>query len=323
MTQENSAFKSEHFEIHPLSAGVYAAIGIDGKAAYSNAGIIDCGEFRLIFDTFESPIAAEELRAAADALVGPKCTHVVISHGHPDHWLGNQAFAPEASIISTHENLEQMAMTAKGLEQLQGDPSSLEKMIAANEERIPNEKDELTRASMENLTARWRYTLQALPTLSLQLPTQTFGGKFGFHGSLRSALLLSSGPGHSPSDCFLVLPEDKIVFMGDLLFTQSQPFLAFAEPQAWVAQLEDMAQADIKTFVPGHGPLGAKEDLILQKDYILALENMVGEVVKAGGSLEDAMKKPLPAPFDAWVAAGMARYEMNVQAAMGRMTQGG
>ncbi|MFH2000245.1 MAG: MBL fold metallo-hydrolase [Planctomycetota bacterium] len=320
MKRNKKAPASEHFAIHELSEGVYAAIGIEGKAAYSNAGIIDCGEFRLIFDTFESPLAAADLLKAADQLAGRKTTHVIISHSHPDHWLGNQVFSDEASIISTHENLEQMAGTAKGLEQLRTDPSTLEKMIDAHEARIPAEANEHTRDALANLTSRWRYTLESLPTLSLQLPTQTFSNKFAFHGSLRSALLLAAGPGHSASDCFLVLPEDKIVFMGDLLFTRSQPFMAFADPQAWLAQVADMEQADISTFVPGHGPLGTREDLVLQKQYIMAMEEMVAGVIQEGGSVEDALRKGLPAPFDAWITMGMSRYEVNVQSSFGRQT---
>ena len=36
---------SEHFELHELAEGVYAAIAIEGGAAFSNAGIVDLGFF--------------------------------------------------------------------------------------------------------------------------------------------------------------------------------------------------------------------------------------------------------------------------------------
>jgi cyclase len=76
---------SEHFDLKPLADGIYAAIAIEGSAARSNAGIIDLGEQTLIFDTFDSVRAAEDLRAAAEHLTGREATCVIISHAHADH----------------------------------------------------------------------------------------------------------------------------------------------------------------------------------------------------------------------------------------------
>jgi len=38
-------------------------------------------------------------------------------------------------------------------------------------------------------------------------------------------------------------------------------------------------------------------------------------VIKAGGSVEDALHQSLPAPFDAWLTGGMNRFEANVRSA--------
>ena len=106
MTQELPA--SEHFELHQLAGGVYAAIAIEGGAAFSNAGIVDVGGRTLIFDTFENPKAAIDLQDAAEQLTGRPADCVIISHAHPDHWMGNQVLADHASIITTHDIREQM-----------------------------------------------------------------------------------------------------------------------------------------------------------------------------------------------------------------------
>ena len=45
-------------------------------------------------------------------------------------------------------------------------------------------------------------------------------------------------PGHTASDVYLLLPEDRICLMGDLGFFQSQPFMAFCDPEAWMTWLE-------------------------------------------------------------------------------------
>ena len=83
---------SDHFEIHRIAEGVYPAIATQDGAAFSNAGIIDLGDRTLIFDAFETPKAAQDLRLAAEQLTERQASLVIISHAHDDHWLGNQVF---------------------------------------------------------------------------------------------------------------------------------------------------------------------------------------------------------------------------------------
>jgi len=56
---------SQHFNLHELGEGIYAAIHAPGGWAQSNAGIIDLGDRTLIYDTFISPLASRDLLAAA------------------------------------------------------------------------------------------------------------------------------------------------------------------------------------------------------------------------------------------------------------------
>jgi hypothetical protein len=93
-----------------------------------------------------------------------------------------------------------------------------------------------------------------------------------------------------------------------------------ATPHAWAAQLDAMRQWDIEAFVPGHGPLGTKADLALQKQYIQVLDQSIARVIQAGKTVEDALPQPLPPPFDAWAASGMKHFETNVRSAYKRLS---
>jgi glyoxylase-like metal-dependent hydrolase (beta-lactamase superfamily II) len=201
---------------------------------------------------------------------------------------------------------------------LQEDPSGLEEMVRVNERHLSAEVDERRLVSLELSIARLNHRLEMLPTLELWLPNQTFDGKLIFHGKHRSVELLTRGKGHTSSDCFLILPEEKIAFMGDLAFFQCQPFMVNCDPEAWIAQIEEMVQADIDAFVPGHGPLGGKEDPTLQNQYIIVMEELVTQVVNGNGSVEDALRQALPAPYDTWLIGGMARFEANVRSSYER-----
>jgi cyclase len=308
----NSSLQSEHFTLHPLEDGVYAAIATELGAGFSNAGLVDLGDRTLVFDAFEKPQASDDLLKACLQLTGRSPETVIISHWHPDHWGGLQVFTG-SSILATDATRQAMIpLTAEMLQDKQ-DPSRMEAELRATTARLSVETGPKERHALQVSIARQQYDLQALPTLEPTLPNQTFGGKIAFHGSHRTAELIDTGKGHTLSDCLLRLPQERAAFIGDIGFFQSQPFMPYGFPAEWVALLKEIANWEIDTFVPGHGPVGSKTDLALQAEYILALEELVRQVVQAGGSLKDALSQTLPAPFDAWQAVGQ-RFEANVRA---------
>jgi cyclase len=305
--------KSEHFELQRLAEGVYAAIAIEGGAAYSNAGIIDLGDQTLIFDTFETHTAAVDLRMTAERLTGRPASWVIISHAHPDHWMGNQVFSFQTPIITTQESRAAMQMYADDILETKANLSELEELIRQEEENFRTERDSRRRISQQNMLSRLRHELAMLPDLSIRFPNQTFNCNLSFHGPLRVAELVSVGHAHTSGDCCLMLPDDRIAFLGDIGFFQSQPSMANCDPQGWTELLEKLEQSEYETLIPGHGPIGNRKDLNLQKRYIAVLEEMIGQVIADDGKLEQALEIELPEPFDAWLNRGLARFEANVR----------
>lgn len=311
---------SEHFELSQLAEGVYAAIAIEGGAARSNAGIIDLGEQTVIFDTFDSPVAAADLRAAAEHLTGRGTTCVIISHAHADHWCGNQVFGQQVPILTSHGIREEMPLATGWLRELQKAPSELEDAIREEQERLQTETDARWIASLELSLRSTRQRLETLPALKLRQPELTFSGELTFHGTRRRAALIEVAPAHTAHDLYLLLPEDHIAFIGDLGFFQCQPFMAVCEPDAWTEQLGALEQIDVETFVPGHGPLGTKSDLALQKQYLTLLPKLVTAAIAEGLSPEQVLEKGLPPPFEAWLHGGMFRWETNVRSMYERLS---
>ena len=312
--------KSEHFELERLTDGVYAALASPDGKAFSNGGIVDLGGQTLVFDAFETPAAAADLRLAAEQLTGRRVSYLIISHCHADHWSGNQSFAPETSIITTHAIREEMPEAIGWLVELKENPSELEEAIQESRERLEAETDEQQRASLKASIRRMTGWQEGLPTLEVRYPDQTFSGKLVFHGTRRTAELVEVAPGHTASDAYLLLPDDRILFMGDLGFLQSQPFMVYCNPQAWVSELERMEQLDVKTYVPGHGPLGTKADVALLREFITRLEELVAQAVSDGLTAEETLEKTLPAPFDDWIHASAARWEANVWSSHERLS---
>jgi glyoxylase-like metal-dependent hydrolase (beta-lactamase superfamily II) len=154
---------------------------------------------------------------------------------------------------------------------------------------------------LERSLNRNRHLLADLPIFKFCPPSQTFEGTLIFHGSARSARLVTTGPAHTPEECYLVLEHERIVFTGDLAFFDSPPFMALdCNCPNWLEQLGRFIQSKFETFVPGHGPVGRKADLRFQQDYIVAMQELLAGAVGEGMILEKILELPLPEPFTHW-----------------------
>ena len=81
----------------------------------------------------------------------------------------------------------------------------------------------------------------------------------------------------------------------------------------WRTQLKDLLDSNFHTYIPGHGTVGGKGEIILQLEYFDRLEELIGRVVNNGGSIEEALQISLPEPFANWLMGGMTRFEVNVR----------
>lgn len=299
-----TSVSSKHFHLEQVAEGVYAALATVDGGAVCNAGIVDLGDQLVIFDTFLTPQAALDLRTAAERLIGRPVTHVINSHWHSDHVNGNVIFPPDVSILATGKTRELMATF--GPQEIAEDRQRLDAALEALEARIAEEPDESRRRSLSAKLAADREYAAALPTLEIRLPTQTFEERLALHGTRRRAELLTFGGGHSQSDALLWLPEDRLAFLGDLLFVKLQPWLPGGNPEEWRAILRRVEALDIATAVPGHGPLGTLADCAALRDYIAALLEITREGLKTGlawdefKQTDDFKQRETPAPYASW-----------------------
>ena len=65
-----------------------------------------------------------------------------------------------------------------------------------------------------------------------------------------------------------------------------------------------MADSQIETFVPGHGPIGTWRDLLALRDYILALDKLAAGVAESGGTEDQAASQSPPEFSETWAGFG-------------------
>jgi len=295
---------SKHFRLEQLADGVYAAIGVEGTGSGSNAGIIDLGDRTLVFDTFLTPQAAANLRVAAEQLTGRPVSYIINSHWHSDYIQGNQAFAPETPIIATARTGELIATNgARFIEHYKKRaPERLRELEheLALEHQGTQEESEQKHVALTLALGEARELGDCAPTLTLRLPDQTFDRQFIFQGSRRTAELLTYGGGHTESDAFLLLRDERLAFMGDLLFVQSHLWMGDGNAQEWLRIIDDAQQIDLVTVVPGHGPVGTPDDFTREAQYITVIQQIVSDALKSGKSSEEAQATPIPEAFATW-----------------------
>ena len=296
--------ETKHFHLEQVADGVFAAIIIPGTGAQGNAAIVDLGDHTLIFDTFLTAKAAVELREMAELLLGRPVTYVVNSHYHLDHVMGNQVFFPHAIFIATNQTRTLMENDTSIDEVRQTD------IVTPLEEALAQAENEEQRQRIATNLAENKALADSMATAQHILPNFTFENTLVFHGSKRKAELITHGGGHTKSDAFLYLPAEKLALMGDLLFVQSHAMILDGDPREWQHILERVKLLDLHTLVPGHGPVGSKEDMDTLQAYLQTIEAMAQSVIRQGGTLEDAKRLPMPPPFDSLPASDVFEWNM-------------
>jgi cyclase len=157
--------------------------------------------------------------------------------------------------------------------------------------------------------------------VTLRLPTVAFEERLEFHGSRRSARVISLGAAHTPDDAVLVLEDDGVVFCGDLLFVRSHPYLADGDPDGWLRALDALAAHGPARYVPGHGPVGSLADVVALADHIRGLQATAAQLHR-DGARDDDVAALLPHDASADWDFAYPFYRSNLRFLLGRARQG-
>jgi len=299
---------ARYFRYSRLATGVYAAIDplVDGGSGGCNAGIVDLGDRTLVFDSGVIPRAGHELFKAAKTLTRRDPDYLVVSHYHNDHTRGCQAFR---GVVELGTSLTRELIATKGRAELKEDWKNAAGQVAKMRS-LSRSKNKSERESAAFFLPYWQGILASLPEVELRLPDVTFDGKLTFQGSKRVAQIIAFSNGHCENDCVLFLPQDRILFCGDLLFVKCHPYLGHGDPASLLSILNRLERMKARVYVPGHGPLGQKKDLSELKWYIRTLSAQARSVLKKGGTEDDVASLPEPDNCADWML-GQLFHEFN------------
>jgi cyclase len=98
-------------------------------------------------------------------------------------------------------------------------------------------------------------------------------------------------PGHTPGQVAVYVPEQRVVFTGDTVFSECQTWLMTSDIDQWVGALDLIAGLDVDHVVPGHGPVTTVPYLARQRAVLLEWTSAVAEAVANGWSREETIAR--------------------------------
>jgi glyoxylase-like metal-dependent hydrolase (beta-lactamase superfamily II) len=123
-----------------------------------------------------------------------------------------------------------------------------------------------------------------------RLPTKTVANKENVTINGLKLTLLHYAPAHTSGDLMVYLPEQKIVFTGDIIATNQPYTLIHAEKngssEGWIQTVKGLVGLNADTYVPGHGDLQTKADVQQRLAKVQARREEIKKLVAQGKSLE-------------------------------------
>ena len=268
----------------PVAKDVYAFIGktedfdtVNGGNIV-NTGFIVAPQGIVVIDSGPSLRYGQQMRQAIARVSDKPVVLVINTHHHPDHFLGNQAFAdvPIGALADTRQGI-----ATEG------------------------------NAFAENL---FRMSGNWMKGTEVQVPNRTLAaGKLEVAGR---ALRLVALDGHTGADLVVVDEQSGVLFAGDLVFNGRAPTTPHADVGHWLAALDQLEkltrESGFTTLVPGHGAVTRDAAPIRQtREWLKWLTASLREAARAGLDMNEVLARPLPTSYDGMPMAA-AEYRRSV-----------
>ena len=240
-----------------------------------NPSFVTTSDGVVVIDTPQLPTKAVAMRALAESH-GP-IRYLVNTEHHVDHIFGNYYFRGAGAVVN-HQGLYDRFMVV--FPEL--DP------FAYAYESIPGDSPKGTNLDDPEALALWpdRDEYYRDPNKG----TIVFTGDLTLHVGDHTFHCLHT-PGHTPGQLAVHVPEERLVFTGDTIFSGCQTWLMTSNVPQWLEALERIRTLDVDRIVPGHGPVVGKEYLDVQAAHLRAWMAAVEAAIAKGWTRDETVAR--------------------------------
>lgn len=247
-----------------------------GTMGISNAGLVLGMGGPLLVDALIVPRLARSLKKAVKRATPVPPRYVFQTHHHIDHIGGTSVFMP-ADVIATEKARDEIVNTGLPLERF----AQFMPKFARDFELV-----------------------------KLAVPNIAFERRLTLHSDKRRVELLHLGAAHTVGDAVAYLPEEKVLYGGDLAFFYVTPLGFQGHIGNWIKVIDELLKMDIEQIVPGHGPVGGKAEMREMQGYLKLVHSEGRKRFDAGMSAADAAADIDLGEYAAW--AEPERINLNV-----------
>ena len=263
--------KAMTFEM--LSEGVYAFTA-EGDP---NTGVVVGTEGVLVFDSQATPAMAQKVLDALKEVTDLPVSYVVLSHYHAVRTLGASAFSG-AKVIASHATSE--LITERGKQDWESELRRFPRLFE----------------NQETITGLTRPDILFDECLTIDL------------GNLKVEII-HPGPGHTGGDTVLWLPEQRIMFAGDLVESGATPYCGDAYLHCWPQTLGRLLEMEPLQLLPGRGKAmksqeGSQTAISATSGYVSRLYEYASDAVAQGMKLADTfdyIRMKMDRDYSSWV----------------------
>jgi glyoxylase-like metal-dependent hydrolase (beta-lactamase superfamily II) len=224
-----------------------------------NVGFIVGTRSLLVVDTGLGPRNGAAVLDVAKKLGGNRKLYLVVTHFHPEHDLGAQAFPASTTFIRSNDQVKDIAEFGLQLAKV--------------------------------FSARSAINADLLKDAEFRKADVTFDTNYDLDLGGIHAKLIAMGANHTRGDIATWVESDKILFSGDVAM---RPQPAFASPYStikhWMASLDKLDALKPALIVPSHGPTGDAGLIAGYRAYLTEVRNRTATEKKAGRTAEQAVE---------------------------------
>jgi glyoxylase-like metal-dependent hydrolase (beta-lactamase superfamily II) len=280
--------------VRKVGNGLYATISdpSKGPTTICNGGFLAGKEGALLLEGYGSPAGAAFQMDALRMVSQVPVKAALDTHYHFDHSMGNAFYGANGIQLWAHATAAKRIVD--NYSPLQG--AGKEAVLGPIERRIKDAKSDTERAHAQSDLNAVTGLFQIANASILALPNHPLDpAKLPMSVDLGGVTaVLESHPGHSGTDIIVKVPDQNVVYTGDLLFSGWYPvcFDEKATVSGWRETLKKFAALDKDTlFVPGHGQICGQEGIATIREVFDDIAVQAEKMHKAGVPVEEAQHR--------------------------------